>query len=48
MKLLMNRHDKKYLTFLLKLKVENELFERYVDDTTDAMAAFNPEVRLNG
>ena len=47
-KLLMNRHVKKYLKFLLMLKVENELFERYVDDTTNGMAAFDPEVRLNG
>ena len=47
-KLLMKRHDKKYLKLLTKLKIENELFERYVDDTTDGLVALDPGVRFNG
>ena len=47
-KLLMKRHDKKYLKLLSKLKIENELFKRYVDDTTDCLAALSPGVRFNG
>ena len=38
-KLLIKRHDKKYLNLLSKLKIKNELFERYVDDTTDGLVA---------
>ena len=45
---LMKRHDKKYLKLLSKLKIENELFERYVDDTTDGLAALDPGIRFNG
>ena len=44
----MKRHDKAYLKLLVKLKIENELFERYVDDTTDGLVALDPGVRLNG
>ena len=47
-KMLMKRHDKKYLKLLVKLKVENELFERYVDDETECLAGFDPGVRFNG
>ena len=47
-KLLMKRHDKKYLKLLSKLKIENELFERYVDDTTDGLVALDPGVRFIG
>ena len=47
-KLLMKRHDKMYLKLLAKLKIENELFERYVDDTTDGLAAFDLGVRFDG
>ena len=44
----MKRPDKKYLKMLAKLKVENELFERYVDDETESLAGFDPGVRFNG
>ena len=47
-KLLMKRHNKKYLKLLSKLKIENELFERYVDDTTDGLVALDPGVRFYG
>ena len=36
------------LKLMSKLKVENQLFERYVDDTKDGLAAIDPGVRLNG
>ena len=45
-KLLMKRFDKKYLKLLVKLGIENELYERYVDDETDALAALDQGVRL--
>ena len=44
----MKRYDKKYLKLLVKLKVENELFKRYVDDETECLAGFDPGVRFNG
>ena len=44
----MKRHDKKYLTLLKKLKLEHELFERYVDDETEGLAAVDPGVRFVG
>ena len=47
-KLLIKRHDKKYLNLLSKLKIKNELFERYVDDITDGLVALDPGVRFNG
>ena len=47
-KLLMKRFDKKYLKLLEKLDILSELYERYVDDETDAMAALDPGVRFNG
>ena len=30
------------------MKIENKLFERYVDDTTDDLAALDPGIRYNG
>ena len=42
------RNPQNYLQVLSKLKVENELFERYVDDTTDGLAACDPGVRFIG
>ena len=33
-KLLMKRFDKKYLKLLENLDIQNELYERYVDDET--------------
>ena len=36
------------LKILSKLTVENELFERFVDDTTDGLAAIDAGVRFNG
>ena len=47
-KMFMKRHDKKYVKLLAKLKVEHELFERYVDDETVSLAGFDPGVRFNG
>ena len=47
-KFLMKRHHKKYLKLLSKLKIENELFEGYVDHTTDGLVALNPGVRFDG
>ena len=47
-KLLMKRFDKKYLKLLEKLGILNELYERYVDDETDALAAIDPGVRFDG
>ena len=47
-KLLIKRHDKKYFKLLSKLNVENDLFERYVDDSTDGLAAIYPGVSLMG
>ena len=43
---IMKRHDKKYLKLLKTLKVEHEIFERYVDDETEGLAAINPGVRF--
>ena len=43
----MKRHDKKYLKLLSKLKIENELFEIYVDNTPDGLANLDPGVRFN-
>ena len=47
-KMCIKRHDKKYTKLLAKLKVEHELFERYFDDETESLAAFDPGVRFNG
>ena len=47
-KLLMKRFDKKYLNLLKKLGIENELYERYVDDETDILVAVDPGVRFDG
>ena len=44
----MKRFDKKYLKLLEKLDILNELYERYVDDETDAMAALDPGIRFDG
>ena len=47
-KLLMKRHDKKYLEKLSALGLENEDFARYVDDETEVLAAIEPGVRYDG
>ena len=47
-KLLMKRHDKKYIQKLASLGLENEDFARYVDDETEVMAAVEPGVRYDG
>ena len=47
-KLLMKRHDRKYLEIISSLGLENEEFRRYVDDETDVMAAVDPGVRFDG
>ena len=47
-RLLMKRHDKKYQQLLRKLKIEEELSERYVDDEVEALAAIEPGVRFEG
>ena len=47
-KILMKRHSQKYLKLLEKLELKNELFETYVDDTTDVIAAVDPGVRFDG
>ena len=44
-KLIMKRHDKKYLEKLTALGLENEDFARYVDDETEVLAAIEPGVR---
>ena len=47
-KLLMKRHDRKYIEKLAALGLENEDFSRYVDDETEVMAAVEPGVRYDG
>ena len=47
-KVLMKRHDKKYLSLLASLGLETEGFKRYVDDETDVMASVDPGVRFEG
>ena len=47
-KLLMKRHSQKYLNRLKELEIRNEVFEVYVDDTTDVLAAIDPGVRFDG
>ena len=44
----MKRHDKKYLKLLKTLKVEHDIYERYVDDETEGLAAIDPGVRFVG
>ena len=44
-KVLIKRHNKKYIKLLSKLKVKNGLNEGYVDNTTDALTAIDPGVR---
>ena len=45
-RLLMKRHDKKYHGLLRKLKIEEELSERYVDDELEVLTATEPGVRF--
>ena len=35
------------LKMLSRLRIENELFESFVDDTTDGLAALDPGIRFN-
>ena len=46
-KLLMKRFDRKFLLKLNKLKIEVELFKRYVDDVTTALTGLEPGVRFD-
>ena len=41
-RLLMKRHDKKYLKLLRKLTLEHKFFERYIDDETDGLVSVDP------
>ena len=43
---LMKRHDKKYKQLLKKLDIQQEIFDRYVDDETEGLAAIDPGVRF--
>ena len=45
-RLLMKRHDKKYMQLLKKLDIQEEIFGRYVDDETEGLAAIDPGVRF--
>ena len=47
-KLLMKRFDRKFVALLKKLKVEHELYKRYVDDILAALAGLGPGVRWDG
>ena len=47
-KVLMKRHDRKYLALIASLGLETETFKRYVDDETEAMASVDPGVRYEG
>ena len=47
-KILMKRHSRQYLKLLQEVGLKNELFETYVDDTTDVMVAVDPGVRFDG
>ena len=47
-KILMKRHSQKYLKLLEKLELKNEVFEVYVDDTFDVLAAVEARVRFDG
>ena len=47
-KILMKRHDRKYVARLSALGLETEDFARYVDDETEVMASVEPGVRYDG
>ena len=47
-RLLMKRHDKKYKQLLRKLDIQEEIFDRYVDDETEGLAALEPGVKFEG
>ena len=47
-RLLMKRHDKKYLKLLKELEIQEEIFDRYVDDELEGLAAIDPGVRFEG
>ena len=42
----MKRHDKKYHELLRKLKIEEELSERFVDDELEVLTSTAPGVRF--
>ena len=44
----MKRHDKKYLKLLKKLDIQEEIFDRYVDDELEGLTAVDPGVRFEG
>ena len=43
-RLLMKRHEIKYKQLLKKLDIQEEIFDRYVDDETEGLAALEPEI----
>ena len=47
-RLLMKRHDKRYLKLLKDLDIQTEIFDRYVDDELEGLAAIEPGVRFEG
>ena len=44
----MKRHDKRYLKLLKDLHIQTEIFDRYVDDELEGLAAIEPGVRFEG
>ena len=42
----MKRHDQKYLKLLKKLDIQEEIFDRYVDDELEGLAAVDAGVRF--
>ena len=47
-KLLMKRFDRKFKAMLVKLKIEVDLYRRYVDDITASLISLDPGVRFEG
>ena len=45
-RLLMKRHEIKYKQLLKKLDIQEEIFDRYVDDETEGLAALEPGVKF--
>ena len=44
---MLKRFDKKYKSLLRKLKIEIEVYERYVDDVTECVVELDPGVRFD-
>ena len=47
-KLLLKRFDRKFLAKICKLKIELDLYKRYMDDVSTALASLDPGVRYQG